>query len=599
MRWLLFAGLLLLATRAHADMFQDSSNAKLPEARNNLHVTGPNWFNVRDFGPSVGTGGDDTAAVTAAVAAASAVGGTLYFPTAQYRLTSQTTPIILDNVTLVGDGAAVKNTHGTISTQFWIYSTATPAFQLRRNVNWRGLGAYYPNQSVASPTPTVYPALFGVSNTAGQAATNVSITDFVFVNPYVLFKVDNIALGSGAGRVRIDNGMGYCVYSCFWLTNGIADTLHIGPNTYWGVGADEDAQNDPNRYLPKWTITNGEFIRVDTSGGARTSVSAIILESQIIFAYRYAVRVVSGTLNASLKPTYIDQVMTTLSIEGTGVMNGTLEVPGWIYSTDSFAGGSVGAETMPVVNCSAAPGVTRSQLTIKGTRFQYSRGSAIETSGTCLDSLRITGNQISNWGQSTTLGSYYGIKRADTGSAAVLIEGNTFRAAVGAGANQDGVLVEKVAGTVMLSNNIFRVLDTPVAVTATDAGSVFMQGNYTSGTVGSLSFSDTSTAPAKVQDVNNNWDKPAVPTVSACGTSPSTVIGNDSVGSFNAGSGVVTSCTVTFSRPKAGFPVCLVTHGFAWVKITALDSTAFTMQFSADSPNSKVYYRCDLPLIFP
>lgn len=48
------------------------------------------------------------------------------------------------------------------------------------------------------------------------------------------------------------------------------------------------------------------------------------------------------------------------------------------------------------------------------------------------------------------------------------------------------------------------------------------------------------------------------PTLSSCGTGPSTVSGNDSAGRFTVGSGVVTSCTVTFARTWTNAPVCML-----------------------------------------
>lgn len=66
MRRLILLFLLLLSVPSYADMYPDASNAKLPEARNNLGIT---EINFRDFGAKGDGTTDDTAAINAAFAA--------------------------------------------------------------------------------------------------------------------------------------------------------------------------------------------------------------------------------------------------------------------------------------------------------------------------------------------------------------------------------------------------------------------------------------------------------------------------------------------------------------------------------------------------
>ncbi len=74
------------------------------------------------------------------------------------------------------------------------------------------------------------------------------------------------------------------------------------------------------------------------------------------------------------------------------------------------------------------------------------------------------------------------------------------------------------------------------------------------------------------------------PTVSSCGTSPS-ISGNDTAGTVTVGSGVVTACTITFSKTRANTPrvVGIVTGGGLNITggYSAKSTTAVTFSFAA------------------
>lgn len=85
----------------------------------------------------------------------------------------------------------------------------------------------------------------------------------------------------------------------------------------------------------------------------------------------------------------------------------------------------------------------------------------------------------------------------------------------------------------------------------------------------------------------------AVPVVSSCGSSPSNV-GSDSAGTITVGSGVTTSCTLTFSTPWLATPTCIESDNSTTVTgdISSVSTTAITFGFSASLGSGQVYYIC-------
>jgi hypothetical protein len=85
------------------------------------------------------------------------------------------------------------------------------------------------------------------------------------------------------------------------------------------------------------------------------------------------------------------------------------------------------------------------------------------------------------------------------------------------------------------------------------------------------------------------------PSVSSCGTSPS-VVGNDATGLITVGSGVVTACTLTFSRTYTTAPVCVAVASLATVTLGATTSTtAITFGMSLTLGGGTIRYLCDVP----
>lgn len=69
------------------------------------------------------------------------------------------------------------------------------------------------------------------------------------------------------------------------------------------------------------------------------------------------------------------------------------------------------------------------------------------------------------------------------------------------------------------------------------------------------------------------------PTITLCGTSPSTVSGNDSTGSFTVGT-IATTCTLTFAKAWQNTPHCVANDRSATVSAVAIVPTTTTMVFT-------------------
>ncbi len=86
----------------------------------------------------------------------------------------------------------------------------------------------------------------------------------------------------------------------------------------------------------------------------------------------------------------------------------------------------------------------------------------------------------------------------------------------------------------------------------------------------------------------------AAPSVSSCGVSPS-VSGNDNAGVISVGSGVVTSCTLTFNTHwVTNAPVCVLSDDSTAVTgdISSVSTSSVVFGFSATLGSGHIYYHC-------
>lgn len=82
----------------------------------------------------------------------------------------------------------------------------------------------------------------------------------------------------------------------------------------------------------------------------------------------------------------------------------------------------------------------------------------------------------------------------------------------------------------------------------------------------------------------------AAPTLGACEIGP-TVTGNDFEGRITAGGGVLTSCSLNFSKTLSAIPKCIVSTSFGAVSISALSTSGFTVS-GLSLTGGLIYYKC-------
>lgn len=145
---------------------------------------------------------------------------------------------------------------------------------------------------------------------------------------------------------------------------------------------------------------------------------------------------------------------------------------------------------------------------------------------------------------------------------------------------------------VLKPNEIAALTVSSLSVTANSPFAVLNSG----ATLYDVSLSTTSTFYQVQVSTNGHmlYGGP-VPAVSSCGVSPS-VTGNDSVGIISVGSGVTTSCTLTFaSTYGVGCNVVCVSADNSTATtgdVSAISPTAVTFSFSATIGSGLVYYQC-------
>lgn len=138
------------------------------------------------------------------------------------------------------------------------------------------------------------------------------------------------------------------------------------------------------------------------------------------------------------------------------------------------------------------------------------------------------------------------------------------------------------------ANGEYFRFDTTLAGGTTRRSSLCILGGVVVGTGCGSSYDPGLNNLAVVGHYRSNGTAPGV---SSCGTSPA-ITGTDVAGIITAGSGTVTSCTVTFASAYASAPACHASSSTAITSLTVSSSTAALVIGGASLTSDTIYYTC-------
>jgi len=196
------------------------------------------------------------------------------------------------------------------------------------------------------------------------------------VNAYQVFKFTS---GTAIGDLKFMSCRMYGIDKVFWFQQGVPESINIS-HCFFSHGVFTPSYT-PNKYLRDYTSASGEFITIDVSGSGWPSVDGLNLSDNLVFGYRYGVRVVSGLLNVSvISNNWFDSVRTALRIESSGTLSNTRWIDNYHWSMrPGFVSGSSGTYSYNTTDdtISVASSGGGSNLFISGNDFAYSMGNHI------------------------------------------------------------------------------------------------------------------------------------------------------------------------------------------------------------------------------
>jgi hypothetical protein len=363
---------------------------------------------------------------------------------------------------------------------------------LGRAVNLDGLSFFYPDQNDTTVSPIVYPPLF-----AGTYVSQFLMTNCTIVNAYEGFRFETVVVGD----VRINKNRIYCIHRVFYFLTGAPEIINLTDNIF-SFGVYEDVSNTAPFYLRDYTSQNGSFLVGDMSGGSWTSIDGLTTSGNLIFGYRYGIRIVSGSLNVSnIDNNKFDAVGTAVQIEATASAT-SLNFTNNLFYSYVFG---LSTAAFPTINVTGSGQNT--SVFLVGNEFAFSQGSAVVLSGTdLLNEVLISSNQFRGWG-STTLTpavSYFAISindQAVLGKGSGLISSNLLKNNASLGV---GIVVGKI-DSLLIEGNDFK--DCYVPIDIQDGDRIRVYGNKSQGTIATSSVTMVPTASSVIEMNNNSWDK--------------------------------------------------------------------------------------------
>jgi hypothetical protein len=394
--------------------------------------------------------------------------------------------------------------------------------------------------------------LFAIGSSSAGTATSTLFT---------VLSSGNVGIGTSAPAAPLEIGTVVNSYSLIVPNSGYIGARSTGGTAYslFGISSANDlvfgsgnaGLNSDLFYaggLPRMTIASGGNVGIGTTTPwARLSVDTSSL----------AAGVPEFTIGSSTRQDFVVTQAGFLGIGTTSPMrafslasgqivvpNGTVGAPSYSFANDP----TTGMFATPGVITMSVGGLTG--LYINASGFRFPSGRKFSDSGTGNSFLTFTNTNAA--ANSNT--NYFEIVNGATGVQPIL-------RAFGNDTNIDLTFTPKGTGNTVITNgNVGIGTTTPTAALSMVAAST-TAGTISNGYQGMAAiFAGLENTVVKLFMVIDQWGHVGHngdPTlVSACGTGPS-IAGNDIVGAVTLGTGLVTSCTITFSHP---FPVGSAVH---------------------------------------
>lgn len=534
---------------------------------------------------AVWIGTDDTAAVTAAIAASRTRNTICRFPPGCYWLASQSAPIPLTNITLQGDGKSAEFFPYNGGSTLLLNNTVSPAaFSGVAGTILERMTFFYPQVNAALAVAS-FPPLFQADN-LGAFEVNNWFMGIRIVNAWQAFH--STTQGSWA-RTWMTDCFVYGIDAVFYMQSGYADVLQI-ENCYFGIGPWPEGL--AGSQLPRvYTQSSGAVFRLDIGAGNYNFADGLIMTNSICQFYRYGIQLISGTIDVSnISNVNWDGVRSILYVTGTSRIVSTAITGGEAFCSNSLDGSA----TADVFHFDTSG--TPNELTITGMQLELSQGNYIWDNQGTISRLVVTGNTFQHWGKTTTTGTYYAFACPVAMSGTFVFSGNLFWGDRAGTSNSITALFCSLGTgcTMEISGNNFSLCTTPIFVQGS-SGVLSATGNLSTQSGAPINDASSGTALAMLE--NNNWDiKPVLraPTISGAGTGAAVTAGSSTLrGQFTTGSGTVTSGTITFATPLPYAPVAVMlaaTTVGAILAVTSISASAFQWSASASIPSVTIFY---------
>lgn len=526
-------------------------------------------------------------------------------PPGKYLLAGAGT-VALNNIEIDCHGAPAglnTATYGSTGATFLLTSTTVQPFTVQNGVRIKGCNFFWPNQTGASPTPTAYPPLF--TEPTGQQLNSFVLESDRIINAYDV--LDQSALGDFFGDIMLANTQGYAIRYWFRLEN-VSEWVHA-TNFHADYGLYQNVANaGPNYYLANWTAANGAVFDVFGNGNCSTvgstgNVGGIDFTGTV-FAYNKFVWVeCSGNLSESKFRVMLDAVQHAFEVDAGGCAADVDLHGSYLDYLAVFplpgGGGQGGSDNAATITIGTSPNSNCATTDVRFTGdLVTAQGDFIDITdtGSKVKGIAVNVSGVGPFGATSAAGTYY-FTQVNAPGAIVDFFGNHIETAAGkSGATRQGLnFISCLSCTA--NGNSFNGIYNEILV---GSSSIPVAG------CGNVAFGTPAGGRAVIgtgDDVHrllacNRWDQgsTALPTISACGTSP-TQTGNstDVSGTVGVGTGATTSCTITFANAWLNIPRCYVSGPAASAQplAVAVTTSVLTVTSNATMGGMTLFYRCD------